>query len=151
MSHPDAEKRGLPANLEADFAFVSRFLVMYSDLNAHGRLFGGRLMSWLDEGTAQVAMERMGTRNIVTKKFGEIVFQNPGQLGDSVEIWTRVEREGRTSLTLDCRVLVRGYSPEQEKRRQICHCSVVYVALDEEGRPRPWNPARRREGEPSRD
>ncbi len=131
------DKSIIPPDLEERFTFVSRKLVMYPDLNAHGRLFGGQLMSWLDEGVAQVAMNIMGTTNIVTKKFGEIVFQNPGRLGDSVEIWCLEESRGRSSLTLDCRVLVRGC--EQHERRVICHSTVVYVALNESGRPKQWS------------
>ena len=109
---------------------------MYPDLNAAGRLFGGQLMGWLDEATAQVAARIMGTRSIVTKKFGEVVFDNPGLLGDSVEIWCRAAAKGTTSLTLECRVLVRSLRPET--LRQICHSNVVYVAIDEHGRPAPW-------------
>jgi len=115
---------------------AAQHLVMYTDLNAAGRLFGGRLMAWIDEGTAMTAMQLMKTRNIVTKKFGEVVFDAPGRLGDLVEIWCQPEREGTTSLTLDTRVLVR--TVQTEKIRQICHSTVVYVALDEEGRPHRW-------------
>ncbi|HVR76267.1 MAG TPA: hotdog domain-containing protein, partial [Planctomycetota bacterium] len=82
-------------------------LVMYSDLNAAGRLFGGRLMGWIDEATAMTAMRITRTKRVVTKKFGEVVFEAPGLLGDLVEIWCRPEREGTTSLTLDAKVLVR--------------------------------------------
>lgn len=129
-----------PGTIEKDYLFASRRLVMYPDLNAAGRLFGGQLMGWLDEATAQVAARIMGTKNIVTKKFGEVLFDHPGMLGDSVEIWCRVAHEGTTSLTLECLVLVRGLSPEpgRETLRQICQSNVVYVSLDAAGRPRPW-------------
>jgi acyl-CoA hydrolase len=127
-----------PAALDGDFRFVSRKLVMYPDLNAHGRLFGGQLMSWIDEGLAQVAARLMGTTNLVTKKFGEVVFINPGLLGDSIEIWCRVEREGTTSLTLECRALARRGQAGGKVAEEICRSSVVYVALDGCGKPRPW-------------
>lgn len=126
----------IPPDLERDFIFASRRLVMYEALNSAGRLFGGELMRWIDEAAAQVAYRIMGTKNLVTKKFGEVIFDFPGMLGDSVEIWCRVEREGRTSLTLEARVLVRGFGPET--LHQICHSTIVYVALDGSGRPMPW-------------
>jgi acyl-CoA hydrolase len=131
-----AVKEKSPISLEKDFVFASRNLVMYGDLNAAERLFGGELMRWLDEATGQLAALIMGTKEIVTKKFGEVVFDYPGKLGDSVEIWCRVESEGRTSLTLDARVIVRGIGGDMF--HQICHSSIVYVALDAEGRPTPW-------------
>jgi acyl-CoA hydrolase len=96
-------------------------------------------MAWIDEATAMAAMRVMKVRRIVTKKFGEVVFEAPGLLGDFVEIWCRPEREGTTSLTLDCRVIVRSIQPEAVK--QICRSTVVYVALDEKGRPAPWRQA----------
>jgi len=118
------------------YVLAAQRLVMYDDLNAAGRLFGGRLMAWIDEATAMAAMRMMKTKNIVTKKFGEVVFEAPGMLGDLVEIWCRSERDGRTSLTLDCRILVRTISPESVQ--QICRSTVVYVALNEKGKPTPW-------------
>ena len=92
-------------------------------------------MSWFDEGTAMVAGSIMGTRKIVTKKIGEVVFDAPGMLGDVVEVWCKSRKEGRTSLTLDCRAVVRR---DAENPLQICHANVVYVAIDDEGRPRAW-------------
>ena len=123
------------AELE-DYTLATRKLVMYPDLNSAGRLFGGQLMSWIDEATAMVAMEIMGTRNIVTKKFGEIVFDAPGRLGDIVEVWCRSAARGHTSLTMDCRCVVRDVASSSVRR--ISTSSVVYVAIDENGRPRRW-------------
>ena len=109
---------------------------MYPDLNFSGRLFGGQLMSWIDEALAMMAMARMGTKNIVTKKFGEIVFDAPGLLGDVVEIWCQLREEGTTSLSMDCRVVVsRG---EPARLEQISSSSVVYVALNHKGHPCSW-------------
>ena len=119
-----------------EYHLVTQQLVMYTDLNAAGRLFGGRLMAWLDEASAMAAMRIMGTTSVVTKKFGEVIFEAPGVLGDYVEIWCRSVRQGRTSLTLDCRVLVRDVSLGSV--RQICTSNVVYVAIDESGRPQIW-------------
>ena len=118
------------------YQLAGRKIVMYPDLNFAGRLFGGQLMSWIDEVLAAAAMNLMGTKNIVTKKFGEVVFDSPGLLGDVVEIWYRPVKEGVTSLSMDCRVVVgRG---EPVTLEQISSSNVVYVALDAEGRPSPW-------------
>jgi len=122
--------------MEDEYFLATRELVMYTDLNAAGRLFGGRLMSWLDEASAMAAMRIMSTKNVVTKKFGEVIFEAPGMLGDFVEVWCRATKKGNTSLTLDCRVLARDV--KQDSVRQICTSNVVYVALDENGHPCPW-------------
>lgn len=118
------------------YILSAQHLVMYSDLNATGRLFGGRLLAWIDEAAAMTAVRVMRVQRVVTKKFGEVVFEAPGLLGDFVEIWCHPQKEGRTSLTLDCRVLVRTIQPEAVKA--ICRSTIVYVALDDEGKPIPW-------------
>jgi acyl-CoA hydrolase len=122
------------------YTLTSRKLVMYPDLNAAGRLFGGMLMSWIDEASAMMAMSIMRTKSLVTKKFGEVIFEAPGRLGDVVEIWCKTAREGTTSLTLDCKAVVWGDVAEASRTepREICRSTVVYVALDENGRPQPW-------------
>ena len=134
------ERRPLPGGCMddplKDYVLSARRLVMYSDLNASGRLFGGRLMVWMDEACGMTAMRIMMTKRVVTTKFGEVVFDAPGCLGDYVEIWCRPDLEGTTSLTLDCRVLVRTISPEHTE--QICRSTVVYVSLNANGRPSPW-------------
>ena len=117
------------------YTLATRKIVMYPDLNAAGRLFGGQMLSWMDEATAMVAMSIMQVRRIVTRKFGEVVFDAPGMLGDVLEIWCKPAHEGRSSLTLDC--LVVGIR-ESRTPVSICRCNVVYVALDADGRPMEW-------------
>lgn len=121
-------------NLEG-YGLASREYVMAPHLNASNRLYGGQLMAWLDTAGAMVARQHMKTKNIVTKKFGEIVFDAPGLIGDIIEIWYKVTKEGNTSLTLDCVAVVHR---DDDELVMICHCEVVFVALDENGRPTPW-------------
>ena len=130
-----------PETLETNgYTLAARKLVMFPDLNAAGRLFGGMLMSWIDEASAMAAMRIMRTKSVVTKKFGEVVFEAPGILGDVVEIWCRPEKKGRTSLTLDCRAVVypEGIECADTVEKEVCRSTVVYVAIDEHGRPKPW-------------
>lgn len=120
---------------------VYRKLVMYADLNAAGTIFGGQLVSWMDEAAAIYAGEKMQTRRIVTKKIAELVFNEPANLGDLLEIWCKVTKEGNTSLTASTVVIRRskgtddGLSPQVG---QVCASEFVFVAIDERGHPRPW-------------
>ena len=118
------------------YTLCTQKIVMYTDLNSARRLFGGRMLSWIDEAAAMTAMSSMGTRSLVTKKLSEVIFDAPAMLGDLVEIWSRPAKQGRTSLTLDCRVVVRAI--ESGSVKQICSCNIVFVSIDEDGRPRPW-------------
>ncbi len=120
------------------YTLSTRNFVMYSELNSHGRLFGGRLLRWIDEAAGMAATGIMQSTRVVTKKISEVVFDAPGMLGDLVEIWCKPVKEGRTSLTLDCKIIV--VRPPAD-RIAICHCNIVYVNLDEAGRPTPWKGA----------
>lgn len=118
------------------YVFANRKLIMYPDLSVTGRLFGGKLLSWIDESSALMAMEHMDTKNIVTKKISEVVFQAPALLGDVLEIWCKITNEGQSSLSLDCQIIVDRPGPDDTST--ICNCSITFVAIDDNGRPRSW-------------
>lgn len=119
-----------------EYFSMSRKIVMGGDLNGAGRLFGGRLMEWVDENTALFCMAQMGTRQIVTKKISEVIFNQPADLGDILEFLCRVKTAGRTSLTAECLVMTKRIAPS-DKLKMIVACDLVFVALDSEGRPAP--------------
>jgi len=124
---------------------------MYEDLNSAGTIFGGRLVAWIDEGTAIFASCQMNARRIVTKKISELIFHQPAKLGDMLEIWCKVAQSGRTSLTISVLVTRRSFaddlagtknslnSYQLKPETEICRCELVFVAVDENGSPRPWN------------
>ena len=122
-----------------------RRIVMYEDLNAAGTLFGGRLASWIDEGSAIFAACQMNARRIVTKKISELVFNNPAKLGDMLEIWCKVKNVGKTSLTAEAVVTRRTFADDPTRMEklaepaEICRCEIVFVCLDEKGKPKVWN------------
>ncbi len=120
-----------------------RRIVMYEDLNSASTLFGGRLASWIDEGSAIYASCQMNARRIVTKKISELVFQQPAKLGDMLEIWCKILRSGTTSITVGVIVGRRSFADDPARSKladsaEICRCEIVFVSLDEKGRPKAW-------------
>jgi acyl-CoA thioesterase YciA len=128
--------------LERGYKRAYRKLVMYGDLNAAGTIFGGTLVSWMDEASAISAGETMRTRRIVTKKISELVFNQPANLGDLIEIWCKTVREGTTSLTLSVIAVRRSSKNEHDEElsqvAEICASEFVFVSIDPDGHPRPW-------------
>lgn len=124
---------------------------MYEDLNSAGTIFGGKLVAWIDEGSAIYASCQMNARRTVTKKISELIFNQPAKLGDMLEIWCKVAHAGRTSLTISVLVSRRSFSDDStdtninsyqlKPETEICRCEIVFVAVDVNGRPRPWNGA----------
>jgi acyl-CoA hydrolase len=121
-----------------------RRIVMYEDLNSAGGIFGGKLVSWIDEGSAIYASCKMNARRIVTKKISELVFHQPARLGDMLEIWCKVLKAGTTSLTIEALVSRRSFADDPAKalgapaETEICRCELVFVCVDEKGKPREW-------------
>ena len=124
-------------NLEG-YTLATRNMIMYPDLSVAGRLFGGKLLSWLDEAMAMLAMESMNTQRVVTKTVSEVNFMAPALLGDILEIWGREIKRGRTSYTMHGQVIVKRETGEGKETVRICDCNIVFVALDEKGRPTAW-------------
>lgn len=111
---------------------IVRKWVKPEDLNAHGTLFGGRLLQWVDEEAAIVAVSQLGTVNLVTRHMSEVNFLSRADRGDLLVLEYRVVGFGRTSLTLSCRVENAVTGTEILTLEQI-----VFVAVDEAGRPQP--------------
>lgn len=114
--------------------FFSRKLIKPEDLNAHGTLFGGTVLSWIDEEAAIFVLCQLGKGNIVTKYMSEINFVNSAKLGEVIEIGMETVKFGTTSITVKCEVRTKF-----EKHTIITIDEIVFVHLDEFGRPLPHN------------
>ena len=111
-----------------EYRQIVRKWVKPEDLNQHGALFGGRLLQWVDEEAAILAVAQLGTTSVVTRYMSEINFSARADRGDLLELDFRVHGFGRTSLTLTCRVenAVTGQEILTLDR-------IVFVAVDDEG------------------
>lgn len=122
----------------SDYNLATRNMIMYPDLSVAGRLFGGKLLSWVDEGMAMLAMDSMNTQRIVTKTVSEVNFRAPALLGDVLEIWGKEIKRGVTSYTMHGQVIVRRETEQGKEIVEICDCTIVFVALNEAGKPTSW-------------
>ncbi|MEY3903671.1 MAG: hypothetical protein RL189_2977 [Pseudomonadota bacterium] len=119
-----------------NYMSMSLRLIMPGDLNAAGRLFGGRLMEWVDEIAALYCMSQLARKQIVTKKISEVIFNEPADLSDVLEFFCRTKSVGRTSVTIECLVMTKILSPK-DRVKLIVGCDLVFVSIDEHGRPEP--------------
>lgn len=112
--------------------FYTRKWVKPEDLNAHGTLFGGSLLSWIDEEAAIYSIIQLGTNGCVTKYMSEINFINSAKQGDIVELGIKAVSFGRTSLTLTCEV-----RNKISQKTILTIDKIVFVSVDAEGLPFP--------------
>lgn len=114
--------------------FYSRKWIKPQDMNSHGTLFGGAVLSWIDEEAAIFVSCQLGKGNLVTKFMSEIDFVSTAGLGDIIEIGMETVGFGKTSITVRC--VVRN---KFTKQTIIKIDKIVFVHIDEHGRPTPHN------------
>ena len=105
------------------------------DTNARGTIFGGVILSHIDL-AGGIAASRQASRNFVTRALREVEFIAPVYVGDVVSFYTSVTRRGTTSLTIKVSVEAeRAREPRQ--RIKVTEAEVIFVAVDEGGKPIP--------------
>jgi len=110
-----------------------RVLMMPRDTNAHGTIFGGVILSYIDQAGA-IEARRQGSRFMVTVSMDKVVFHEPVFVGDLVSFWTETVRIGTTSITVKVRVeSLRNV----DQKVLVTEAQVVYVNLGEDRKPTP--------------
>jgi len=110
-----------------------RVMMMPKDTNHRGTIFGGVILSHIDQAGAVGAMEA-GFRQPVTVAMDKVEFRQPVELGDLVSFYAEEVRRGRTSITI--RVEVESWRRGGE-RVSVTSADVTYVNVDDHGRPTP--------------
>jgi uncharacterized protein (TIGR00369 family) len=105
--------------------------------NLRGDVHGGWIMKLVDEAGALAAMRHAQAR-VVTVAIDQMRFHEPIRIGDVVILESEVCYVGRTSM--EARVQVIAENPVTGQRTRTNTAFLVYVALDEDGRPRPVPP-----------
>lgn len=119
-------------------------VMMPRDTNHMGTIFGGVLLSYIDQAGAVGALSEIQRqdwppRALVTVAMNAVEFHEPVFVGDVVSFWTRVMRLGTTSVA----VHVSVETERQGQKLRLTEAEVVYVAIDPadgDRRPRPIRP-----------
>lgn len=100
--------------------------------NLLGNVHGGWIMKLVDEAGALACM-RHAQRKVVTVAIDSMVFRQPIRIGDLIILNAEVSYSGRTSMEAEVHVLAEN--PITGERTYTNTAYLVYVALDDEGRP----------------
>lgn len=111
-----------------------RVIMMPKDTNALGSIFGGVILSLIDQ-AAFVEASRQAPHKYVTVAMDKIEFHKPVQVGDIVSLWAETAKIGSTSIRLRVDVLARSRSSDDDVR--VTSAEVTMVAIDERGKPIP--------------
>jgi len=125
------QKNELPENKTP----VIRVPAMQADLNQGGTVFGGWIMSQVDIAGSIPAAQRAGG-TVVTRAVDSFEFKKPVYAGDLISCYAEVVSVGRTSITVHVEVYAQSMHKGVITTKWVTEASLVYVAIDEKGRPR---------------
>jgi acyl-CoA thioesterase YciA len=123
-----------PLSLPGDRELVLRVMPLPADVNANGDIFGGWIMAQVDLAGA-VLPARIAKGRIATVAVNQFVFKQPVSLGDLLSFYAKIERIGRTSITVHVEVYAER-NPADLHVVKVTEASLTYVAIDKDGKPR---------------
>jgi acyl-CoA thioesterase YciA len=124
-----------PLRLPDDRQLVLRVMPMPADANGNGDIFGGWIMAQVDLAGA-VLPARIAKGRIATVAVNQFIFKQPVSIGDLLSFYAKVERIGRTSVTVNVEVYAER-DPSNLHVVKVTEANLTYVAIDREGQPRP--------------
>ena len=115
-------------------ALTVRVIAMPADTNANGDIFGGWVLSRMDQAGGIAAVERAKGR-AVTIAIQAMTFHRPVRVGDVLEVYTEVTKVGRTSMTIEIEAIAVRFKTRH--REKVTDGTFTFVAIDDDGKPRP--------------
>ncbi|HLQ06450.1 MAG TPA: acyl-CoA thioesterase [Nitrososphaerales archaeon] len=112
-------------------------LMMPTDANVLGNVFGGAIMRYMDEVAAIVAWRHAG-KNVVTASIDRMNFYAPVFVGNLLIMKASVNYVGTTSMEIGVRI--EAQDPTTREGTHTGSCYLTYVALNEKGKPTPIPP-----------
>jgi acyl-CoA thioesterase YciA len=122
------------AEAEPKGELTVRTIAMPADTNANGDIFGGWVMSQMDQAGGIAGVDRAQGR-VVTVAVDAMTFIRPVRVGDVLCVYTKIGRVGRTSMTIEVEAWARRF--RTQLREKVTAATFTFVSIDDAGRPRP--------------
>ena len=132
---PSAPVAATLQSLPVDMELVLKVIPMPGDVNANGDIFGGWVMAQCDL-AGSVIPARYTQGRMATVAVNEFVFKQPVRIGDILSFYSKLVRVGRTSVTVKVEVFAERFTA-QGQYIKVTEATFTYVAIDDNGRPRP--------------
>jgi acyl-CoA thioesterase YciA len=110
---------------------ISTRICKTQDVGVHGNLFGGVMLSWLDEAGGAFAGQACDTPRMVTLKLSETVFTKPVRPGHIIKIYGEVLQVGKTTIVI--RLEARRHSVYNGTQKKVCETELTFVRVDGDG------------------
>ena len=110
-----------------------RLTMMPRDTNAHGTVFGGIILSYIDVAGGVESIRHTKHNRFVTVAMKEVIFHEPVFVGDLVSFYARTLKVGNTSITIHIEVEAERFGTPGELVK-VTEAEVTFVAIDENGK-----------------
>ena len=107
-----------------------RITMMPRDTNAHGTIFGGVILSYIDIAGGIEAVRHTAHDRFVTVAMKEVIFHQPVFVGDLVSFYAVTTQLGNTSITIKVIVEAERFGSHGQSVR-VTEAEVVYVAVNQ--------------------
>jgi len=107
-----------------------RITMMPRDTNAHGTVFGGIILSYIDVAGGVEAVRHTHHDRFVTVAMKEVVFLEPVFIGDLVSFYAEIVKVGSTSITVKVVVEAERFGSHGQSVR-VTEADVTYVAINQ--------------------
>ena len=109
-----------------------RLTMMPRDTNAHGTVFGGVILSYIDVAGGVESIRHTRHNRFVTVAMREVIFHEPVFIGDLVSFYAKTLKVGNTSITVHVDVEAERFGTPGVVVK-VTEAEVVFVAIDENG------------------
>jgi len=109
-----------------------RLTMMPRDTNAHGTVFGGVILSYIDVAGGVEAVRHTRHNRFVTVAMKEVIFHEPVFIGDLVSFYATTLKVGSTSITIHIDVEAERFGTPGVMVK-VTEAEVIFVAIDEKG------------------
>ena len=108
-----------------------RLTMMPRDTNAHGTVFGGVILSYIDVAGGVEAVRHTKHNRFVTVAMKEVIFHEPVFIGDLVSFYAKTVKVGNTSITIHVDVEAARFGTPGVVVK-VTEAEVIFVAIDED-------------------
>jgi acyl-CoA thioesterase YciA len=114
---------------------ITTYICKKGDIGVHDNMFGGTIMSLIDDAAASYTSQICDTQRVVTLKIDELIFKKPVKVGSILKLYGEVVSFGNTSVTIY--IEVRKHNVYTGAQETVTHTKIIFVRIDDEGKPLP--------------
>jgi len=114
---------------------ISTKICKTSDIGVNNNLFGGTMLSWMDEAGGAFAAVKCCSPNMITLKVDEVIFKKPIKVKEHIKIYGKVLNMGRSSIKI--LVEAKRINFKNDEEESVCSTEMLFVKIDENGKATP--------------